>query len=85
MYGFRAPPEKAQEKLFQEILGQSLDCPKGPKIEKIKDLPPRLKSSSEIENFKRATHLGPIFRWGNLRFARSSLNFSSEIEVFKRD
>ena len=37
--------------------------PKGPKIEKIQDRPPGLKFSSEIENFKRATHQTPIFCW----------------------
>ena len=35
--------------------------PKGPKIEKIQERPPGLKSSSEIENFKRATQQTPIF------------------------
>ena len=35
--------------------------PKGPKIVKIQALPPFFQFSSEIENFKRATHQGPIF------------------------
>ena len=39
--------------------------------------------SSEIENFKRATHQTPIFVVGG-EFSRSRLKFSSEIEVFKR-
>ena len=41
-----------------------------------------LKFSSEIENFKRATHQGPIF-CGKLW--RSRLKISIEIENFKRD
>ena len=38
-----------------------IGVPKGPKIEKIKDRPPGLKFSIEIEIFKRATHQTPIF------------------------
>ena len=41
-----------------------------------------LKFSSELENFKRATHQTPIFRG---EFWRSGLKISSEIEIFKRD
>ena len=40
---------------------RSRTYPKGPKIEKIQDRPPGLKFSSEIENFKRASHQTPIF------------------------
>ena len=55
--------------------------PKGPKIEKIQDRPPGLKFSIEIdENFKRATHQGPIFCG---EFWRSGLKFSIEIEKFQ--
>ena len=43
--------------------------PKGPKIEKIQDL----EISSEIENFKRATHQTPIFCG---KFCRSRLKIS---------
>ena len=39
--------------------------PKGPKIQKIQDLPPGLEISSEIDNFKRATHQGLKFSVGN--------------------
>ena len=42
----------------------------------------RMTFSSEIENFKRATHQTPYFCG---EFSRSRLNMSSEIEVFKRD
>ena len=35
--------------------------PEGPNLEKIQDHPPGLKFSSEIEDFKRATHQTPIF------------------------
>ena len=38
-----------------------MEIPKGPKLEKIQDLPPGLKISSEIEIFKRATPQGPTF------------------------
>ena len=41
-----------------------------------------LKFSSEIENFKRATHQTPIFCG---EFRRSRLKISIEIEIFKRD
>ena len=41
-----------------------------------------LKISSQIENFKRATHQTPIVSG---KFRRSGLKFSSEIEIFKRD
>ena len=50
--------------------------PKGPNLEKFQDL----KFSSEIENFKRATHQTPIFCG---EFWRSGLKFSSEIEKFQ--
>ena len=41
-----------------------------------------LKFSSEIDNFKRATHQTPTFCG---EFWRSGLKTSSEIEIFKRD
>ena len=56
-----------------------LPCPKGPEIEKIQD---RLKFSSEIENFKRASRQTPIFV-GNSE--GPGLKISSEIEIFNRD
>ena len=50
-----------------------LPIPKGPKIEKIKDRPPRLK-------FKRATQQTPFF-WGILNLR--GLKFSIEIDFFQ--
>ena len=52
--------------------------PEGPKIElnTFQDLPAGLKFSSEIKNFKRATHQSPFSLWGMLKV---------EIENFKRD
>ena len=61
--------------------GADVRAPKGPKIEKFQDLRPGLKFSSEIENFKRATHQTPIFCG---EFWRSRLKMSSEIEFFER-
>ena len=52
-------------------------APNGPKIEKNQDRPPGLKFSSEIEDFKRATHQTPKFFGGEFR--------RSGFEVFKRD
>ena len=46
-----------------------------------KDAWKQVRISSEIENFKRATHEGPIYCG---EFWRSRLKSSSEIEVFKR-
>ena len=60
-------------------------------LEKFQDRPLGLKFSSEIEtngisseieNFKRATHQTPIFVG---EFSRSRFKISSEPEVFKRD
>ena len=63
--------------------------PKGPKIEKIKNRPPGLKFSIEIEIFKRATRRPPNFLWGILKVRhwkfQSRLIFSIEIENFNRD
>ena len=57
-------------------------------IQKNKDRPPGLKFSSEVENFKRATHQTLLFG-GELRRPRfnisSEIEFSIEIENFKRD
>ena len=58
----RPEPRKSPKKIRKEsgALWVPGPHPEGPKIEKIQDLPPDLKISSEIENFKRATHQGPI-------------------------
>ena len=72
----------SQPALQSGFLSRSDSTPKGPKIEKIQDRPLGLKFSSKIENFKQATHQSPIFA---REFWRSGLQFSIEIEKFKRD
>ena len=51
---------------------------KGPKIEKFQDRPSGLNSSSELENFKRASHQN-----GGGELWRSRSKFPSEIELFQ--
>ena len=71
--------------------------PEGPSLEKIQDRPPglnfqarlkRMTFSSEIENFKRATHQTPIFvgnsQGQDWKKFKRDWSFSSEIENFKR-
>ena len=53
--------------------------PKGPNLERNQA---RLKFSSELEIFKRATHQTPIFCG---EFWRLGLKISSDLEIFKRD
>ena len=52
--------------------------PKGPKIEKIQDLPSGLKISSEPPT-------KALFLWGGGEYGSSRLTLSGVIEVFKRD
>ena len=56
----------AENRLRIASRNRNLSIPKGPKIRKNQDLRPGLQFSSEIENFKRATHQTP-FLWVPLR------------------
>ena len=81
---FKSAPEIAASSSLQWKFATTIaNIPKGPKIEKLQDLPPGFKMSSENDNFKRATHQGLHFEGQDWTF-QARLKFSSVTENFKR-